>query len=115
VQSPPAELAPGLGLSAYRIVQEALTNALKHAGRARASVRLRYDQGELDLQVHDDGNGVAAQLTEPDGHRHIGHGLVGMRERTALHGGRISAGPRRGGGFAVEARLPLRQRSDVDA
>ncbi len=115
VQSPPAELAPGLGLSAYRIVQEALTNALKHAGRARASVRLRYDQDELDLQVHDDGNGVATQLTEPDGQRHIGHGLVGMRERAALHGGRVSAGPRRGGGFAVQARLPLRQTSDVDA
>ena len=93
---------PGVDLSAYRIVQEALTNALKHAGPgARARDRpLRRD--ELDIEIADDGAG-AATATGAGG----GHGLVGMRERVALFGGDLAAGRRRGGGYAVRARLPL--------
>jgi signal transduction histidine kinase len=90
----------GVDLSAYRIVQEALTNALKHAGRARASVSLRYGSEALELEVLDDGPGSA------NGHAG-GHGLVGMRERVAVFGGEFEAGPRPEGGFAVRARLPL--------
>lgn len=94
-------LPVGLELSAYRIVQEALTNTLKHAGEARAEVRVRYGDEELELQVADDGPGSQA-------HRNGGHGLVGMRERAALYGGRLEAAPRAGGGFLVRALLPIR-------
>ncbi|MBB2741436.1 histidine kinase [Microbispora sp. NBRC 16548] len=96
------DLPPGLDLSAYRIVQEALTNALKHAGPTTATVRIGYGQGRLDLQV-----------CNADGRRPVlaragaGHGLVGMRERVALFGGRLEAGPRAGGGYLVRATLPL--------
>jgi signal transduction histidine kinase len=90
----------GADLSAYRIVQEALTNARKHAGRARATVTVRYGAETLDLEIVDDGSGS----TNGEGG---GHGLVGMRERVALFGGELDAGPRRGGGFCVHARLPL--------
>ena len=95
-------LAPGIDLSAYRIVQEALTNALKHAGPARARVTVRYGDSELDIEIADDGTG-APEEPAPAG----GHGLVGMRERVALFGGDLGAGPRRGGGYAVRARLPI--------
>jgi signal transduction histidine kinase len=94
-------LPPGVDLSAYRIVQEALTNSVKHAGPARASVLLRYGERELELEVVDDGRGPRAAAAPP------GHGLAGMRERTALLGGELDAGPAPGGGFAVRARLPL--------
>jgi signal transduction histidine kinase len=94
------ELSPGLDASAFRIVQEALTNALKHAGRARAVVTVRYGTELLEVEVADDGvggsNGDAG-----------GHGLLGMRERAAVFGGRIEAGPRTGGGYVVRASLPL--------
>ncbi len=95
-----ADLAPGLDMSAYRIVQEALTNALRHAPGSRVSVRVQYGR-DLVLEVVDEGakNGHAA----PPG---SGHGLVGMRERAALYGGSLEAGPR-DGGFAVRAVLPL--------
>jgi signal transduction histidine kinase len=89
------DLPVGIELSAYRIVQEALTNALKHAGEARASVRVHYGPDSLELEIADDGGGVPAP--ETDG----GHGLVGMRERVALYGGRLDAGRRPAGGFAV--------------
>jgi signal transduction histidine kinase len=89
-------------LSAYRIVQEALTNALKHVGEARASVRVHYGPDSLELEIADDGGGVPAP--ETDG----GHGLVGMRERVALYGGRLDAGRRPTGGFAVRVLLPIR-------
>jgi len=92
---------PALDLSVYRIVQEALTNTLKHGGAARAHVTIRRDADVLTVDVVDDGNG--ANGADPDG---TGHGLVGMRERVALFGGELVAGPRPEGGFAVHARLP---------
>jgi signal transduction histidine kinase len=94
-------LPAGVALSAYRIVQEALTNALKHAGDARAEVRIRYSDEALELEVSDDGQGAGVR----NGGR--GHGLIGMRERAALYGGTLEAGPRAEHGFAVRARLPL--------
>jgi signal transduction histidine kinase len=95
-------LPPGLDLAAYRIVQEALTNTLKHAGASRAGITLRYGASELEVDVLDDGRGPAANGA-PGG----GRGLVGMRERVALYGGRVDAGPRAEGGFLVSARFPL--------
>jgi signal transduction histidine kinase len=102
IEGEPRPLPPGIDLSAYRIVQEGLTNALKHAGPARAEVLVRYGDRELELRVTDDGPGLAEP--SPNG---SGHGLVGMRERVALYGGELSAGPRPEGGFALDARLPL--------
>jgi signal transduction histidine kinase len=96
------ELPVGIELSAYRIVQEALTNALKHAGEARATVHVRYGADALELEIVDDGAGAAASRANG------GHGLVGMRERVALYGGRLEAGRRENGGFAVRALLPIR-------
>ena len=100
VEGEPVELPPGLDLSAYRIVQEALTNALKHAGPARAAVVVRYGVDELELEIADDGRGTANGTGS-------GAGLVGMRERATLVGGRLEAGPAETGGYAVRARLPL--------
>ncbi len=102
----PVELPAGIDLAAYRIVQEALTNAIKHAGSARARVTVAYEPNEVVLSVEDDGEGPrdGDELGETGG----GHGLVGMRERAALYGGIVDAGRRRGGGFAVHARLPTR-------
>ena len=96
------DLPVGIDLSAYRIVQEALTNALKHAGEARATVRIRYGLDSLELEIVDDGAGGSAHAEG------AGHGLVGMRERVALYGGRLDARRREGGGFAVRALLPIR-------
>jgi signal transduction histidine kinase len=95
------DLPVGLDLSAYRIVQEALTNALKHAGRATAAVRIRYHDDALELQIADDGASTPTRATG-------GHGLVGMRERVALYGGTFEARPRDGGGYLVRALLPIR-------
>jgi signal transduction histidine kinase len=97
----PAELPPGLDISAYRIVQEALTNALKHAGDARASVVVSYGARGIAIEVSDDGRGGT-----PNGG---GHGLTGLRERVAVFGGELEAGSREGGGFTVRAWLPLEQ------
>ena len=99
VDGTPRPVPPAVALSAYRIVQEALTNVLKHAGPAAATVSLRYGDRQLEVGVADDGVGG-----EPDGD---GHGLLGMRERVALAGGELHAGPRPDGGFAGHARLPL--------
>lgn len=97
----PTQIPLGVDLSAYRVVQEALTNAIKHAGPARAQVTVRYCTDWLELEVLDDGPGT--------GNGHVGgHGLVGMRERITVFGGRLDAGPRAEGGFGVLARLPLR-------
>ena len=100
IEGEPVQLPAGIDLSAYRIVQEALTNVLKHAGPARARVVVRYSGRELELEIADDGRGSATV-------RDAGHGLVGMRERVALYGGDFDAGTRNGGGFVVRARLPL--------
>ena len=95
----PARLPAGLDLAAYRIVQEALTNTRKHAGPARARVAVRYAPEALDLEITDDGR--------PAANGGSGHGLIGMRERVALYGGQLDAGPRPQGGFTIHAHLPL--------
>jgi len=95
----PVELPPGLDISAYRIVQEALTNALKHAGDARASVTVSYGARSVEIEVSDDGRGGT-----PNGG---GHGLTGLRERVTVFGGELETKVREGGGFLVRARLPL--------
>jgi signal transduction histidine kinase len=102
IDGEPFPLPDAPDVSAYRIVQEALTNALKHAGPARAEVVLRFGARALDIEVRDDGRGAA--VPNGDG---AGHGLIGMRERVALYGGQLDAGPRRCGGFEIRARLPL--------
>ncbi|MCT9935038.1 sensor histidine kinase [Planotetraspora sp. A-T 1434] len=101
-------LPPGVDLAAYRLVQEALTNSLRHAGpAARAWVTVRQEPSELTVHVEDDGRGAAAELGRATG---TGHGLVGIRERVALYGGVLRIGPRSGGGFEVRARFPLKDR-----
>ena len=105
VEGTPSPLPPGVDLSAYRIVQEALTNVVKHAGPARAQVVVGYRDHEVIVEVTDDGRGVTAPTG--DGPARVGHGLIGMRERVAAFGGDLEAGPRPGGGFRVAARLPL--------
>jgi signal transduction histidine kinase len=95
------QLPTGLDLSAYRIVQEGLTNVLKHGEQAKAHVRVRYGADEIELEVVDEGETTAAAVTDD------GHGLAGMRERVAVYGGEFEAGPREEGGFRVLARLPL--------
>ncbi|MFB9837158.1 sensor histidine kinase [Actinoallomurus acaciae] len=100
-------LSPGVDLAAFRLVQEALTNTLKHAGpQARAWVRIQYADRQLEIEVEDDGRGLVAGLARPGGGGN-GHGLMGMRERVALYGGDLRIGPRSGGGFEVRARFPL--------
>ncbi len=99
IQGTPRDLPAGIDLSAYRILQEALTNVLKHAGAARARVVVAYAPNAIELEVVDDGCAEKAQ-----GH---GHGLVGMRERVTLYGGTLEAGPAEGDGYRVRARLPL--------
>jgi signal transduction histidine kinase len=99
-------LSAGVDLAAFRLVQEALTNTLKHAGpQARAWVRIQYADRQLKVEVEDDGRGLVAGLGEAGGGN--GHGLLGMRERVALYGGDLRIGPRSGGGFEVRARFPL--------
>lgn len=98
------ELSAGLELAAYRIVQEALTNVRKHAGRsAGATVWVRYAPDSLEVEVVDDGRGAMASLLGVG----AGHGLIGMRERVEIYGGKLSAGPQRGGGFGVRATFPV--------
>jgi signal transduction histidine kinase len=105
VEGMPPQLPPGVDLSAYRIVQEALTNVVKHAGPARAQVTIRYGDQDVTVEVTDDGRGVGALAG--DGRVGTGHGLVGMRERVAAFGGELEVGPGPGGGFRVAARLPV--------
>jgi signal transduction histidine kinase len=99
VTGSPRPLPAGVELSAYRIVQEALTNVIKHSGADRASVELRYGSDGLELEIVDHGAGETAAA-------HSGHGLVGMRERVALFGGSLDAGPVNGRGYRVLAMLP---------
>jgi signal transduction histidine kinase len=95
-------LAPGVDLCAYRVVQECLTNVLKHAGPASATVTLKYEPDRLVARVEDDGCRPAAAQPEQAG----GHGLIGMRERARLYGGTLAAGRRAEGGYAVVLTLP---------
>ncbi|WP_326637657.1 histidine kinase [Streptosporangium sp. NBC_01755] len=116
----PRPLPPGLALSAYRVIQEALTNVLKHSPATGADVVIAHGPTGLDVEITDDGTGVGpppAGGHGPDGYRldgqrldgqpSGGHGLVGMRERTEMHGGELSTGPVPGGGYRVAARFPL--------
>ncbi|MFC4147728.1 sensor histidine kinase [Micromonospora mangrovi] len=109
VDGTPGPMEQGVALTVYRIVQEALTNALKHAGTATASVRLGFADGDVTVVVDDTGRGPAPA---PD---RVGHGLVGMRERVALYGGSLRTGARPGGGFRVSARIPVEPLGTVPA
>jgi signal transduction histidine kinase len=105
VEGAPAPLPAGVDLSAYRIVQEALTNVVKHAGPAHAQVVVGYGDQEVTVEVIDDGRGAVTSVT--DGRAGTGNGLIGMRERVAAVGGDLEVGPRPHGGFRVAARLPV--------
>jgi signal transduction histidine kinase len=98
-------LPPAVDRAAYRIAQEALTNALRHAGPASAVVTARYEPGRLVIEVRDDGRGPARSDREPEPGR--GHGIAGMRERALALGGELDAGPDPLGGFRVRAALPV--------
>jgi signal transduction histidine kinase len=100
VEGEVASLPPGVDLSAYRIVQEALTNTLKHAGASQVKVVVHYLDDELELEVTDDGSGNGNGGGS-------GQGMIGMRERVALYGGILKSGKKAGGGYGVRARLPL--------
>jgi signal transduction histidine kinase len=100
VDGDPVPLPRGIDLSAYRIVQEGLTNALKHAHASDADVTVRYLPDELEIEIRDNGQGSSTT----DG---LGHGLVGVRERVKIYGGEMSAGTANGGGFVLSTRLPL--------
>ena len=102
IDGDPDQLPAAVDISAYRIVQEALTNVLKHAGQASAQVNVRCGADVVQIEVTDDGAGPQA-----GGQPGAGHGLAGMRERVALFGGELVTGPQPDGGFAVRARLPL--------
>ncbi|GAB3166837.1 sensor histidine kinase [Streptomyces incanus] len=109
VEGTPRPLPSGLELTAYRIVQEALTNTRKHGGpNTGASVRLVYFDDGLGLLVEDDGKGAPHELYEEGGFDGQGHGLIGMRERVGMVGGTLDAGPRPGGGFRISVLLPLK-------
>ncbi|HZQ65819.1 MAG TPA: sensor histidine kinase [Gaiellaceae bacterium] len=101
VEGDAVQLPASVDLTAYRLVQEGLTNALKHARAERAEVVVRYDDGHVEVTVSDDGRGGG------DGEKG-GHGLVGMRERVSVYGGELEAGPRPDGGYRLRARLPVR-------
>jgi signal transduction histidine kinase len=100
VDGQPFPLPRAIDLSAYRIVQEGLTNALKHAHASQADVAVRYRPDEVELEVADDGKG-------PETTNGQGHGLVGIRERVTIYGGEMSAGAAPAGGFILSARLPV--------
>jgi DNA-binding NarL/FixJ family response regulator/signal transduction histidine kinase/class 3 adenylate cyclase len=102
IEGEPTELPAGVDLTAYRLVQEALTNALKHAQATQAEVVVRYGDSHVELVVTDDGRGASDGSPESGG-----HGLVGMRERVSVYGGELEAGPRPGGGYELRAQLPL--------
>jgi signal transduction histidine kinase len=104
VEGAPAVLPPGLDLSAFRIVQVALTNAFRHAGGVPVAVRIAFGRDELLLEVTNDPPAAPAGEAPPGA---AGHGLIGMRERAELFGGRLAAGRTADGGFAVRAVLPL--------
>jgi signal transduction histidine kinase len=96
----PHALPAGADLAAYRVIQESLTNALKHAGPANARVSMDFADDRVTIEVVDDGRGPSA---EPG----VGHGLIGMRERVGVFGGTLTTGERPGGGFVVRAEIPV--------
>jgi signal transduction histidine kinase len=100
IEGEPVALPAGIDLTAYRLVQEGLTNAIKHANANRAEVIVHYANGGIEVMISDDGKGVG----NGDGG---GHGLVGMRERVSVYGGELDAGPQAGGGYRLHAKLPL--------
>jgi signal transduction histidine kinase len=106
------QVPPGVDLSAYRIVQEALTNVIKHAECSTANVTVRYAPGSVTLEITDDGHCTPRPDT-PAGAFSTGHGIIGMRERVAVFGGEFAAGPRPEGGFRVFARLPIPEVTEV--
>ena len=104
IEGEPVPLPAGIDLTAYRVVQEGLTNAIKHASARHAAVRVRYDPGHIEIEVSDDGRGArGADSTSKDG----GHGLIGIRERVSIFGGEFESGARPGGGFRLLARIPV--------
>ena len=104
IEGEPVPLPAGVDLTAYRLVQEGLTNTIKHAAAHHADVRVRYDGDHVEIEVSDDGQGRNGADTASNGG---GHGLVGMRERVSIYGGELEAGPRTEGGFRLRARLPV--------
>jgi signal transduction histidine kinase len=101
IEGDPVELPAGVDLTAYRLVQEGLTNAMKHSHAEQTRVVVRYREQDIEVSVSDDGRG------ERGGDASGGHGLVGMRERVSVYGGELEAGPQPGGGYRLRARLPL--------
>jgi len=97
------DLDAGLDLAVYRVIQEALTNVVKHAGADRCQVRITSEQGKLTVEVTDNGRGLGGQ----PGDKAQGHGLIGMRERVGMYGGEFSAASLPGRGFQVSATFPL--------
>jgi signal transduction histidine kinase len=102
VEGEAVQLPVGVDLTAYRLVQEGLTNALKHSHATRAEVLVHYSDGQIEIVVNDDGRGIGS-----DDGGGGGHGLVGMRERVSVYGGELDAGPRPEGGYRLRARLPV--------
>jgi signal transduction histidine kinase len=102
VEGEPRELPPGLDLAAYRIAQEGITNALRHAHATRVDVVVRHLPRQLEIEVRDDGRGMSV-----DDEKRGGHGLVGIRERAALYGGTVELGDTPGGGTRLTARLAV--------
>jgi signal transduction histidine kinase len=107
VEGPARPLPPGVDLTVYRIVQEALTNALKHAAPTTAHVVLRYDEQCVGVTIRDTGRADGSAAT---GRSRVGHGLIGMRERVGLYGGTLETAAASTGGFTVTAEIPLAQR-----
>jgi signal transduction histidine kinase len=103
IEGEPVPLPAGVDLTAYRLVQEGLTNSIKHAAADHAEVHVRYDDGHVEIEVSDDGRGTSGDAPSNGG----GDGLVGMRERVSIYGGELEAGPRAEGGFRLRARLPV--------
>ena len=107
----PPDLPPGVDLAAFRVVQEGLTNVMKHVGQARTTVRLAYGPRDLLITVSDDGSGPGSGSDSDSG----GRGLIGLRERIAVYGGELDAGPRPGGGWRLAARIPLEPAAGAEA
>jgi signal transduction histidine kinase len=103
LRDPEETLPAGVDMTAYRLVQEGLTNTIKHAAAGHAEVRVRYEGDNVEVEVCDDGRGADGAPASTGG----GHGLVGMRERVSIYGGELEAGPRAEGGFRLRARLPV--------